>query len=184
MKQTGLKFLMALCAGLVFTAFVTTAPAAQGHMSGTHMFDKGMQPILASYLKIQETLAADSFEGVRAAAQAIVKHAAKLDAKSVKGEHAKHYESIPAKLKEAATILSKAGDIAAAREALKAVSKPMAMWGTMSTPSGIDVVFCSMAKASWLQQQGAVRNPYYGKSMLACGEVVGGAGHKGSAMKH
>lgn len=34
-----------------------------------------------------------------------------------------------------------------------------------------------MAKASWVQKRGKVRNPYYGPKMLDCGEVVGGDGH-------
>jgi len=31
-----------------------------------------------------------------------------------------------------------------------------------------------MAKGSWLQSGKEIKNPYYGKSMLACGEIVGG----------
>jgi len=36
--------------------------------------------------------------------------------------------------------------------------------------------FCSMAKATWLQDDGATRNPYCGSKMLGCAEVVGGGG--------
>lgn len=31
---------------------------------------------------------------------------------------------------------------------------------------------CSMAKAQWIQKPGPIRNPYYGKSMLECGEKI------------
>lgn len=31
---------------------------------------------------------------------------------------------------------------------------------------------CPMAKARWIQKHGALRNPYYGKSMLDCGEKL------------
>jgi hypothetical protein len=31
---------------------------------------------------------------------------------------------------------------------------------------------CPMAKAKWIQKTGALRNPYYGKSMLDCGEKI------------
>jgi len=34
------------------------------------------------------------------------------------------------------------------------------------------VVHCSMAKGSWLQADRSVANPYYGASMLTCGEIV------------
>jgi hypothetical protein len=37
---------------------------------------------------------------------------------------------------------------------------------------GTIVAFCSMTKKSWLQPKGEIGNPYYGKSMPRCGEVV------------
>ena len=75
-------------------------------------------------------------------------------------------------MRGAAQALSKAPDINAARDAFKQLSQPMAMWATMSHPDGVDVLFCSMAKASWLQKHGEVRNPYYGAASLRCGEVL------------
>ena len=44
----------------------------------------------------------------------------------------------------------------------------------MAKPKGVYVVFCSMAKGSWLQTGKEIRNPYDGKKMLTCGEIVGG----------
>ena len=32
-------------------------------------------------------------------------------------------------------------------------------------------VYCPMKKASWLSADKAIKNPYYGSSMLTCGEV-------------
>ena len=171
----------------VFAVVFATAAASAGEKkttSGAHLFDKGMQPILASYLKIQAALAGDTMKGVQPASQAIAKEAKRLDGTSVTGEHAAHYAKLPQKLQAAATALAAEASIDRAREAFKELSKPMALWGSMSKPAGIDVVFCSMAKGSWLQKSGAVRNPYHGASMLACGEVVGGADHATKAMKH
>jgi hypothetical protein len=34
------------------------------------------------------------------------------------------------------------------------------------------VQFCPMKKASWLSSEKQIRNPYYGSSMLTCGEVA------------
>jgi Cu(I)/Ag(I) efflux system membrane fusion protein len=149
---------------------------------GTHAFDQGMQPILQSYLKAQAALAGDKTDGVQDAARAIATASKKLDVKSVTGEHAEHYKHLPMNLGKAAGKLAASGNIDAAREAFKELSKPMAMWGTMAKPKGIVVLFCSMAKGSWLQKKGDVRNPYYGASMLGCGEIVGG--DNGDAMDH
>lgn len=147
---------------------------------GTDAFDKGMEPILKSYLAIQGALAGDSIKGVHAAAKRIAADVKELDANSVTGEHAMHYKDLPTKLGRAAAAVAAATDIAAARAAFKELSKPMAMWGTMSKPKGVVVMFCSMAKGSWLQKKGDTRNPYYGSKMLGCGEVVGGdAGEMG-----
>jgi DNA-binding transcriptional regulator WhiA len=33
--------------------------------------------------------------------------------------------------------------------------------------------YCPMKKASWLSSEKAIKNPYYGSSMLTCGEVTG-----------
>ncbi|RYF87461.1 MAG: DUF3347 domain-containing protein, partial [Chitinophagaceae bacterium] len=32
--------------------------------------------------------------------------------------------------------------------------------------------YCPMKKASWLSSEKQIRNPYYGSSMLTCGEVT------------
>lgn len=143
-------------------------------LAGTEKLDGAMQPILEQYLAIHAALAADGTAGVAAAARAIGVAAEKLDVGSVTGEHAQHYADLPEKLTKAAAVLAAADGLAASREAFKALSRPMAMWATMSKPKGVVVLFCSMARASWLQKKGEVRNPYYGSEMLTCGEVVGG----------
>lgn len=177
MKRTLLSLTgAALAAGL----------AASPARAGAETFDEGMQPILAQYLKIQAALAGDHDKGVAKAAARIAKITRALKPKTVKGKHAAHYAKLPAKLKAAARAVAKAKGLKARREAFKALSRPMALWATMSKPKGVNVVFCSMAKASWLQRGKTIANPYYGSKMLRCGQVIGGK-HKGHAdghMKH
>ena len=156
------------------TAVVHAEPGAHG--TGTEKFDRQMEPILNDYLQIGSALSADSLNGVREKAEAIAKLARGLDSGSVSGEHAAHYKNVPANLEKAAQSLSKAQSLTAARDAFKDLSKPMAMWVSMSKPKNIDVVYCSMAKGSWVQKRGKKSNPYYGPKMLECGEVVGGDG--------
>jgi hypothetical protein len=36
------------------------------------------------------------------------------------------------------------------------------------------IYYCSMFPGYWIQDQQGVRNPYYGASMLTCGELVSG----------
>lgn len=163
-------------AAIGFTAMTASADSG-GQQRGTQRFDQQMQAILQKYLKIGRSLAADSLSGVRANGAAIAKDAAKLDPTSVTGEHASHYKNVPTDLRESAQALTRATTLEEARASFKKLSMPMAMWATMSKPKGIDVLYCSMAKGSWVQRHGKVHNPYYGTKMLDCGEVVGGDRH-------
>jgi Cu(I)/Ag(I) efflux system membrane fusion protein len=172
----------------IILAFALVAPGS-AVASGTDAFDEAMAPILKDYLAIHGALAGDKIEGVKRAATSIAATAKKLDPAGVEGEHAEHYRDLPAKLETAAAAVAAAVTVDEARAALKELSKPMAMWGTMSKPKGVVVMFCSMAKASWLQKKGDVENPYYGSKMLGCGEIVGGdtegRGHRDPGhMKH
>ncbi len=162
--------------GLVIAvALAAHAPVA---LAGTEAFDRQMEPILQEYLKIPEALAAERTDGVKKAAGKIKQLATRLDPSTVTGKHAGHYKDIPKNLIASADRLTKAADIKAMREALKELSKPMAMWATMSKPKGISVVYCSMAPGSWLQRGTTIANPYYGAKMLRCGEIVSGPGSR------
>lgn len=143
-------------------------------MRSTQRFDAKMQPILESYLGIANALSNDSLDGVHKEAEAIAERAGTLDSKSISGEHASHYKDIPKNLKRAAVALGRAKSLDEARDEFKQLSMPMAMWATMSKPKDVEVLYCSMAKASWVQRRGNVRNPYYGSTMLKCGRVVAG----------
>jgi hypothetical protein len=75
-------------------------------------------------------------------------------------------------LSEAATALSAATTLDAARDAFYDLSKPLVRWRKAAVGDKLVVAYCPMAKRSWLQPEGELGNPYYGQSMLRCGEVV------------
>lgn len=140
--------------------------------AGAEKFDTQMQKVAEPYLKIQELLASDSTKGVAEFAKNIVEASKTLDTKMVTGEHAGHFASLPSNLNKAAEELSKAKGLESARSHFKQISQAMATWAGMSKPKGINVMYCPMAKASWLQKGTEVHNPYYGQKMLSCGEMV------------
>ncbi|MBT8464911.1 MAG: DUF3347 domain-containing protein [Deltaproteobacteria bacterium] len=179
--QMSLVALLCTVVALVGLSATSVRAESGADQTGTQRFDQQMKPILESYLHIANSLAADSLDGVSQKAGAIAKQAATLDSGSVSGEHAAHYTNVPTNLKKAAQALGKANTLGDAREGFKKLSMPMAMWATMSKPKDMDVLYCSMAKASWVQKHGKVRNPYYGPKMLDCGEIVGGANHASHA---
>lgn len=141
-------------------------------LSAEEMFDSKMKEIAGKYLQIQEMLAADKTDDVTGNAAEIAELAKGLDVSKVAEEHKMHFANLPENIGVNAKKLSKAKGIKAMRAAFTELSKPMAMWTSMMMPMGINVAYCSMAPGSWLQRGEEIMNPYYGASMLHCGEIV------------
>jgi hypothetical protein len=113
------------------------------------------------YLRIQVSLADDKLEGAAAAAKALSVEAQKL------GAQAKP-------LAANATKLASAKDIASARTAFGDLSDAMMAYAKATGATfgrDVNVAFCPMVQKSWLQKGETIANPYYGKSMLTCGEI-------------
>ena len=125
-----------------------TTPAAAGDAAA-------VQAALTPYLAIQTALAKDTTDGVAAAARSLVAAAG----------------SMPELAKAAAQLTG--ADIKADRLAFKPVSDLMAA-AVQKHPALSQahlVVHCSMAPGTWVQKGDDIRNPYYGATMLACGDV-------------
>lgn len=137
------------------------APAATPSTASPKGLAASVKPVFDGYCKVQRALAQDSLEGVAEAAAVI--------AASVRGDPAKVFSGQIAVQAEA---LAKAKDLVKAREAFKPLSLSLVAYLKASpVPAGsYHEVYCSMAKASWLQTEQAVANPYFGKAMLRCGQ--------------
>src|SRR5438874_1134959 len=142
---------------------IAAAPLAA--ISAESKADPLMEPVksvLDHYLKIQAELAKDSLKGVDEHANAI--------AKAVKGDDMKMLSPDVAKQAES---LAQAKDLKAAREADKPLSASLIKYLT-DNKAGKGIyheAYCPMVKASWLQTDKAIKNPYMGKEMLTCGEL-------------
>jgi hypothetical protein len=116
--------------------------------------------LLDPYFRIQSALSDDKTDGVAADAASIATSAATL------GEAGK-----PIVL--AAKELGAAADLGAARAAFGKLSDAVVSYSESTKASageGVTAMYCPMAKKQWLQKGEQVSNPYYGKSMLSCGE--------------
>ena len=104
------------------------------------------------YMDAAAALAADDLEKAKAALTALANEST--------GE-----------MKTLAQAAADTGDIAATRDAFKALSKVAT---TMELPPDYAVAFCPMYKngAKWVQKKDKLANPYYGKTMLTCGSFV------------
>jgi len=117
------------------------------------------QAIVEPYLKIQTALANDSIDEVKANAGHIATAATTLGAPAVR-------------IDMAAVQLASVADLAAAREKFGTLSDAIVTYMDglhITSPEGVRVAYCPMAKKPWLQEGSTLANPYYGSSMLTCG---------------
>ena len=146
------------------------AIAAPAHAADEAAQQKAVNGIVKHYLAIETLLVNDKIEGL--------------------AEHRKmlHHEAhdlidatANAKVKELAQKISKTAhdqpeDVKAARMQFKAFSEALIPLVQVASPTSdvAPVLYqanCPMAKASWLQTDKEVANPYMGQKMLRCGEV-------------
>lgn len=119
--------------------------------------------LIEPYEDVRQALLHDTSDGVAEKAVKI---------RDVAKEHAAD-DGLLAKISDAAGKLAEASDLDNAREAFYEISKLMVQYRSKAGGDGLPVVvYCSMAKKSWLQPEGEIGNPYYGQSMARCGEVV------------
>lgn len=107
--------------------------------------------VIAEYIKIQDTLASDSVNGVVESAKKI----ATIEKSSKVGLEAQK--------------VAAAKDIKSIRESFKLLSKEVIASTPKKDLKDVKVAGCPMANAQWLQKGDKIRNPYYGASMLECG---------------
>lgn len=120
-------------------------------LGSSHAFGAGLT--LAGYVKVQEALAADDYKSALTAHKDLCTKDAKL--LGVYKDCQKPFKNI---------------------EELRTSFKPLSEIYLAKVPAaelkGLIKANCPMASARWIQKEGALRNPYYGKSMLECGEKI------------
>ncbi len=130
--------------------------------------------LLTKYYAIKNALIADNSILASKSSSGLVAeiNAIKMENMSA-SEHIvwmKYYD----KLKTDATQISNAKNIEKQRTAFSSLSNNL--WSTVKglkikDNGAIYVDYCPMKDAYWLSKETAIKNPYYGKSMLTCGSI-------------
>ncbi len=118
--------------------------------------------IIDPYLAIQEGLAHDSIENLRANAGNVATAATALGAPAMK-------------IDTAAVQLASAADLADARQKFGLLSEAVVAYKDglhLKAGEGVRQAFCPMAVKPWLQKGDAISNPYYGSTMPTCGSFT------------
>lgn len=137
--------------------------AATGQSSAPKaVFAQPVQTVFDNYITVQAALAQDSLKGVSTAAAAM--------AKAIQGDSA---QALSPKVAKQTQALASAKDLATARDAFKSLSDSLIQHlKDQKVPAGTYyVAYCPMAKASWLQTDKTIINPYMGKGMIHCGQI-------------
>ena len=122
--------------------------------------------LLKHYYQVSDALVAGNAAVAATHAAAFVKAANATDYKVISEGN------ITTLVKDASNIAA-SKDISKQREYFMNFSKNMTTVAKANKLSDKPVyeVYCPMKKASWLSADKAIKNPYYGSSMLTCGEV-------------
>ena len=141
--------------------------------------DKALTALLQAYFAISDTLASDRHDGLAGPARTIAASVdALLEVRFEGHPHFWHEHDEAATVRGEALELVDVGDLEAARQGFADLSTALdRLVRATGVPPGyeddVQGLHCPMYRDGqggtvWLQKAGAVRNPYYGSSMLEC----------------
>jgi hypothetical protein len=123
--------------------------------------------LLGQYFLIHRSLASDSISGVTTSVAEI----ARISRQAGSGEP---QAKIQLTALSGAAARFNAADLKSARNGFGELSDTLIAYlkasGAKTNPPY--QFYCSMVKKNWLQPDKSTRNPYYGRSMLECGQLV------------
>lgn len=139
---------------------------------------EALQPLYDTYLSWKEALTNDDFKEAQKSATNFKSALKKVDMRLFKDEAHMVWMDVQARLAKSLEHIQHFSDIEQLRKAFQPVSATMIELNSTFSPLGkiIYVQHCPMADnnkgADWLSSEKEIRNPYFGSSMLKCGEVT------------
>ncbi|MDP3352445.1 MAG: efflux RND transporter periplasmic adaptor subunit [Flavobacteriaceae bacterium] len=140
-------------------------------------FQNQFKKVFEQYILLKDALVNDNNSTAQKSAATLLNAMAKVDIKLLTNQEAhNHWMLINKEIKVSATSISKTSEIAVQRNHFKHLSahliKAVKLFGVSQQ---VYEQFCPMADdnkgAFWLSLSKEIKNPYYGKSMLTCGEI-------------
>lgn len=137
---------------------------------------KSLQPLFDNYFKLKIALASDDFEKAKASGVAMNNSLGKIDMNLFKGDAHSLWMQQSTALKPSLQHIEHLGDIKAIRGKFINISNLMIAIAESFAPlsTAIYIQNCPMADsnkgADWLSLDKEIQNPYFGESMLSCGE--------------
>jgi len=138
-----------------------------------------LEPIYDDYLELKDALSADNVEDAKKAAVSMNENLARVDMGLFTGDSHDAWMKFSNELYENLTQVPHFSSLEEIREAFRLLSATMVKMTESFKPFSetLYVQHCPMADnnrgADWLSTEKEIRNPYFGESMLTCGEVTG-----------
>lgn len=132
-----------------------------------------MDGLIKSYLGIKDALASDNAKGAADQARFFTAAIKVLDASTLDDDKKAIWTKFSEKLRFNGEHISESKSIKHQREHFAKLSDDLynVVKGMKTNDFTLYRQYCPMKKAYWLSLSTTVANPYYGKSMLTCGDV-------------
>ena len=137
--------------------------------------DKSLQELLNYYYDLKNALVKDDTDKASESARQLLSTSKSIDAKTLSTSEQTAYASAKEAIEQNAGYISGTTNMEHQRGRFQALSLAMATLAQSVSLSQQPVYldYCPMKKSYWLSSEKAVKNPYYGSSMLTCGKVEG-----------
>lgn len=132
-----------------------------------------LSPVLSLYYEVKDALVNSDAKTASAKAGDFSKTINNIDVKQLSSAEQNAFGSLKDKLISDAKQISENNDLEKQRAYFSSLSVNIYSLAKAVKLSDQPVyqAYCPMKKAYWLSNETAIKNPYYGNSMLACGSV-------------
>lgn len=139
---------------------------------------ESLRPLFTEYLAMKDALTNDNLDGAKKAGTKMLKAVEGVNMALFTGEAHSVWMSLSSNIKNALQHVQHFKSLEEIRKSFQQVSNSMIDLGASFNPNDevLYVQHCPMANnnkgADWLSSTKEIKNPYYGQSMLTCGEVI------------
>lgn len=159
-----MKHIIAIVAVIATTSLFSRLSAQQ----------TALAPVLTDYYNVKDALVNSDAKTTAAQAASLLKDINGVDMSAIPAKDHMAFMALKDKLAFDARHISESSDIGHQREHFANLSANMIILAKKAQLSQQPVYeeYCPMKKASWLSNEAAIKNPYYGSSMPTCGKVT------------
>ncbi|RXM47144.1 DUF3347 domain-containing protein [Flavobacterium sp. YO12] len=165
---------IALAIALLFSVNFAQANTIATEPTATEIADSNqLQSVYDAYFAVKDALIKSDAKLTSAKAKDLLAAITEVKMDKLKNDEHNVWMKAVKKMTADAKSISTTSDLKKQRETFKSLTK--STYDLIKVSKSNEVVYkqhCPMADADWLSKEKAVKNPYYGSSMLTCGNVV------------